>query len=373
MKLRTDRDLLAHTVGWVARRLPTRPPVPVLASIRLDVDDDGRLTVSGFDYETSTVGTVNVEAADPGSVLVSGRLLADITKNLPDQPVDLTVDGTRVVLTCGSTRFTLPTLPIEDYPALPNQPPRAGLIPAAEWADAVRQVTVAAARDHTLQTITGVSVAASGDTLTLAATDRYRLAVRTLPWQPDTDVDVSVLLPAQVVADAAKTMTTGEHVELRLDTDSNRVAGLAGGGRQVVTRLLDGDFPNYERLFPTEFGHHVTVQVEALADAVRRAALVAERNTPVRLSITQGRITVEAGAGDEAQAVETVPAELDGGDIAIGFNPGYLLDALGVLDTDTVQLAAATPAKPVVLTLRPVDGGDGRHYRHMLMPIRLHE
>src|SRR6185312_12084642 len=181
LKFRLVRESFADAVSWVAKNLPTRPTVPVLSGVLLNGSDDG-LTISGFDYEVSDEAQVAAEIASPGSVLVSGKLLSDITRALPDKPVDCYVDGNRLSLTCGSARFSLPTMAVEDYPTLPTLPEETGTLPSDLFAEAINQVAIAAGRDDTLPMLTGIRVEIAGDTVVLAATDRFRLAVRELTW-----------------------------------------------------------------------------------------------------------------------------------------------------------------------------------------------
>src|SRR5579885_119888 len=200
MKFRVERDALADAVAWAARSLSARPTIPVLAGLLLSVDGD-QLSVSGFDLEASTEVDLEVTAGAPGQALVSGRLLADITRALPPHPVDVTVEGSRLTIACGAARFTLPGMPVDDYPTLPSMPTTAGTVDGAEFAAAVAQVAVAAGRDDTLPMLTGVRLEIDGDKLTLAATDRYRLAVRELSWNPDdpTAAGAQVLVPARTL------------------------------------------------------------------------------------------------------------------------------------------------------------------------------
>src|ERR671937_237192 len=184
MNFRVERDALADAVAWTAKSLPSRPSVPVLAGVMLRVTD-GRLHVSGFDYEVSSQVSVDVQSDADGAALVSGRLLAEITKALPAKPVDVAAVGSHLELVGGSARFTLPTMPVEDYPTLPEMPATAGTVDAAAFAAAVAQVAIAAGRDDTLPILTGVRIEIEGNTLALLATDRYRLAVREIEWRPD--------------------------------------------------------------------------------------------------------------------------------------------------------------------------------------------
>src|SRR5271169_998766 len=216
LKFRLVRESFAEAVSWVAKNLPTRPAVPVLAGVLITGTDDG-LTISGYDYEVSAEVRVGAEISSPGSVLVSGRLLSDISRSLPAKPVDLSVEGTRVLLSCGSARFSLPTMAVEDYPTLPALPEETGALSADLFAEAISQVAVAAGRDDTLPMLTGIRVEISGEAVVLAATDRFRLAVRQLTWATSSaGIEAAVLVPAKTLAEAAKAGITGGEVQLAL-------------------------------------------------------------------------------------------------------------------------------------------------------------
>ena len=376
MKFRVDRDVFAEAVAWAARTLPARPPVPVLAGTYCEVSDS-RLNLSSFDYEVSARVSVEVEAEEPGSVLVSGKLLAEISRSLPDRPIDVSTDGVKVTLACGSARFTLLTMPVEDYPSLPEMPPAAGAAGSDAFAAAVGQVAVAAGRDDTLPMLTGIRLEIEGETVTLVATDRYRLAVRHMHWKPERpDISAVALVPARTLADTAKSLTSGAEVSIALSTGGSGegMIGFEGGQRRTTTRLLEGEsFPKYSSLLPSTWESRAEVEMTTFVEAVKRVSLVAERNTPVRLAFRQGEVLLEAGTGDEAQAVEVMPASMEGEDIRIAFNPAFLLDGLGALDSDVARLHFTTPTKPAVLTGKPAEEGVDPEYRYLLMPIRLSE
>lgn len=372
MKIRVERDTLADAVAWAARILPQKSQLPVLAGLRLDADTAGALRLSGFDYEVSAEAQLDVTVAEAGSVLVPGRLLADITRSLPGQPVDLATEGTRVQLTCGTARFTVPTLPLDEYPTLPTMPDVAGSLGSDAFAAAVTSVAVAAGRDDTLPVLTGVRVEIDGEEVTLAATDRYRLAVRRLRWKPvDPSLHATALVPARTLAEAAKALTAGAEVTLSLagGGTGEGLLGLTGAARRMTTRLLDGEFPKYRSLLPETSSASALVEAAALVDAVRRVSLVAARTSPVRLTFNSDGLVLEAGGLDEAEAAEALPATFDGDPLTIAFNPSYLLDGLGAIDSDEARLAFTGPTKPAVLTGKDEDaGGD---YRYLLMPVRL--
>ena len=374
MKLRVERDVLAEAVTWTARSLPTRPPVPVLAGLLLEARTDGVLVLSGFDYEVSAKVEIPAEVSEAGTALVSGRLLADISRSLPAKPVTFVQDGSKIAVTCGTSRFTLMTMPVDEYPARPAMPSQAGVLSSDVFQSAVAQVTVAASRDETLPILTGVRMEIQDSTVTLLATDRYRLAMRELPWRPSTPGGESVaLVRARTLSEVAKSFGAGGEVVLALSGEgANELIGFSSGGRQTTSLLVDGDYPKVRSLFPMESPVHAVVRTAALVEAVRRVALVAERNTPVRMSFSDGQVVLEAGQGEEAQASEAVEASLVGEDLTVAFNPGFLLDGLQALTTDYVRMSFTQPTKPAVLTGQAeVDGPDDLAYRYLIMPVRM--
>ena len=375
VKFRVERDTLADAVTWVARGLPNRPPVPVLAGLLIEADDDGTLHLSGFDYEVSAKVEVNAEVSDPGTALVSGRLLAEICRSLPGKPVDVVTDGTKVALTCGASRFTLLTMPVDEYPTLPAMPENTGMVAGDVLTEAVGQVTVAASRDETLPILTGVRLEIEGDTLTLMATDRYRLAMRTLTWRPSSPGASSIaLVRARTLAEVAKALGSADEVSLALSTGgATELIGFTANGRRTTSLLVDGDYPKVRALFPESLLTHAVVETQSLIEAVRRVALVAERNTPVRLTFTDGLITLEAGQGEDAQASEAVESSLVGDELSIAFNPQYLLDGLGALSLPFTRLSFTQATKPAVITGQASADAedDDDTYRYLIMPVRL--
>jgi DNA polymerase-3 subunit beta len=371
MKFRIERDTLADAVAWSARSLPARPAAPVLAGLLLEVTDD-QLAISGFDYEVSTQAGLEVTGGSPGRALVSGRLLADIAKSLPAHPVEFVADGSRVSISCGSARFTLPTMPDEDYPRLPELPSTAGTVSSSVFARAVSQVAIAAGRDDTLPMLTGVRLEIEGERLTLAATDRYRLAVRELTWNPANAAAAAaqVLVPARTLNEAARSLTSEAELTISLSSSDNGgegIIGFSGTGRRTTTRLLDAQFPPYRTLLPTDFAVTAEVDVSTLTEAVKRVALVAERGNPVRLQFSDGGLTLTAGGDDEGRAEENLEAEFEGDGITTAFNPSFLLEGLNAIEEPVARLLFTTPTKPAVL--RPAGGGSD--YTYLIMPVRM--
>ena len=384
MKIRVERDALDDAVAWVARSLPNRPTAPILAGLLMNASGD-EVTLSSFDSTTSAQVTMPAEVTDEGTVLVSGRLLNEIARSLPNKPVEMVADHTQVELTCGSALFSLQTLPVDEYPTLPEMPTRTGLVDASVFEKSVSQVVIAAGRDELLNVFTGVRVEINGDRLSLLATDRYRMALKELTWQPSSpDIEGAVLVPGRVLADTAKSLTSGKTVTVSLSTTESEGEGLVGftgegakGRREATTRLLNQAFPKVRHLMDVVGTVTVRVPTADLLAAVKRVSLVAERNTPLRMLIDDDHIALEAATGDQAHASEAIEAQIDvvGEEKSIeaaGFNPHYLLDALGALDAPYAHFSFTAPGKPCLITgLATIDGDQLFDYRHVIMLMRL--
>ncbi|GAA3948904.1 DNA polymerase III subunit beta [Gordonia caeni] len=398
MKFRVVRDEFADAVAWVARSLPSRPPVPVLGCVVLTANDEG-LRVAGFDYEVSATETISAEVAEPGTVLVSGRLLADITKALPNKPVDVSIDGARVAISCGSSKFSLPTMPVEDYPELPDVPEETGTVTGALFAEAVSQVAVAAGRDDTLPMLTGVRVEIDGDRIVLAATDRFRLAVRELEWSPrDGAATGAALVPAKTLSDAAKSAGADHAGSVALSFGSGQaigadgILGIASNAKKTTTRLLDAEFPKFRQLFPASHTSVAAIDSAALIEAIKRVSLVAERGAQIRMDFSGDSVLLTAGGDEAGKAEESLDVQFYGDPILIAFNPTYLLDGLAAIGTSTVQFGFTNPEpdgsgerraaiRPAVLRPagedEPVADESGAflapagEFSYLLMPVRL--
>lgn len=373
-----ERDAFAEAIAWTAKGLPARPVVPVTAGVVLEVTD-GAMIVSGFDFEVLNRIEVPVTDKAAGRVLVSGRLLAEIARALPPKDVRVVVEGNRLVVRCGSVRFNLPLLHIEDYPAVPVLPATSGKVRGDVFATAVAQVTAAASRDETLPMLTGVRMEIGPEVLTLAATDRYRLAERHIPWTPTGTVpSTSLIVPAKTLADVAKSLGSASEVVLSMgNADDAGFLGFSAGGRQTLTRLLDGEFVKFASLWPTAVTTTVEVVVSEFIAALKRVALVAQRFAPVRLAFSEGTAQLSAEAEDESSAEEELEVGVTGEPLTIGFNAGYLLDGLTAVTTPRATLSFTEPSKPTVITPvtglgadDPDDARDGS-YRYLVMSMRL--
>ena len=358
MKFTLTADALADAAAYASKGISARPPVPVLSGLLIEAQQGG-LRISGFDYEKSARTQVAADVTVPGTVLLQGRMFTDIIRKFDRKTVTVTVDDRRATLTAGSAVFTMAAMPVSEFPPMPDLPPVAGKIDGDVFAAAVGQVIGAASTDDTLPILTGVHIVSEGDQLTMRTTDRYRLAEVTIPWHP-AGGDVDLLVCGSWLADVVKTLAG----EASLLADGNLV-GIRTGNRATTSIMLDGDYPKIKSLFPDRTATEITIDRGALADVLGRVSLVAERNTPVRLTTKVGAVTLDAGTGEDAQGEETIQCLVSGDDVKVAFNPAYLAWSLAV-----------TPAAEIVLGFQEnlgkpalVSGHDG--LRHLLMPVRL--
>jgi DNA polymerase-3 subunit beta len=371
MRFIVERDALADGVMWVSRSLSARPIMPVLLGVLIKADKKG-IHLSGYDLETSGKAEVAADVKEEGTVLVSGKLLSDIARALPNKPVTFSLEGNRVSVISGSAKFALPTLSVSDYPNLPELPSETGRLSGDLFAEAVSQVAIAAGKDDSLPVLTGVYVEIEENKLILAATDRYRLAVRELNWDAPR-ASASALIRARTLNDAAKSLAGAKIVSVALAaaTATERLIGFASEGKVMTSRMLDGTFPPYRHLLPSERSATAVVEVAPFVDSVRRVALVADKTVPLRLAFNPGALTLEAGVGDDAQATEEIEIAFDGEALSIAFNPTFLLDGLAAVNSPFVEIAFTGGSKPAVLSGKSsADGESDFSYRYLLMPMR---
>ncbi|ASY23331.1 DNA polymerase III subunit beta [Candidatus Nanopelagicus abundans] len=372
MKFVVERDSLVDAVNWVSKSISNRPITTALLGIVIDASEE--ITLSGSDLETSTKAKFKAEVSQKGKVLVPGRLLAEISRSLPAKPISFVLEGTRVLVSAGSAKFTLPTLPLSEYPTLPELPAASGSINSDLFATAVNQVAIAAGKDDSLPTLTGVFVEINKNQITLAATDRYRLAVRELTWSAqDANIETTSLLRARTLADAAKSLIGSTQVIIALapTTTNEKLVGFISDGKTMTSRVLDGSFPPFRHLLPNESTADAIIEVAPFLDSVRRVALVTDKTVPLRLNFSNNTLQLEAGTGDEAQASEKLDINYKGEDINIAFNPTYLTDGLTAINTAFVHISFTGANKPAVLTGQTEAGSAPiTNYKYLLMPMR---
>lgn len=383
MKIDIEHSVFHEAIGRAARALAARPATPVLAGLLLQASD-GRLHAAAFDFEFAVRASAPAAVGEPGAALVSGRLLAEITRVLPKLPITLTTEGSKLALVCGAYRYTLACMPLAEYPELPPAPPVLGHVTAGEFAAAAGQVALAADRDDTLPFLTGARLEFGTEQLRLVATDRYRLALRELPFRPaDAESPEAAesgeaaepalsaseaMVPARTLVEAARLFEAGEQLEI--GAGEGRL-GLRAPGLEVTLRQLEGGFVRYAQLFPEAYTGGAVVEVAPLVEAIKAIALVAERNTPVRLEFARRQVTVGAGSGDQAVATVTLDAEYEHEEpVTIAANPAYLLDGLASLDMPHAQLRYPAKARPVVLSgLSEPGAAADESYRYLFLPV----
>jgi DNA polymerase-3 subunit beta len=372
MKFVVERDSLVDAVNWVSKSISNRPITTALLGIVIDANEE--ITLSGSDLETSAKAKFKAEVSQKGKVLVPGRLLAEISRSLPAKPISFVLEGTRVLVSAGSAKFTLPTLPLSEYPTLPELPATSGSLNSDLFATAVNQVAIAAGKDDSLPTLTGVFVEINKNQITLAATDRYRLAVRELTWSAqDANIETTSLLRARTLADAAKSLIGTSQVTIALApaTTNEKLVGFISEGKTMTSRVLDGSFPPFRHLLPSESTADAIIEVAPFLDSVRRVALVTDKTVPLRLNFSNNTLQLEAGTGDEAQASEKLDINYKGEDINIAFNPTYLTDGLTAINTAFVHISFTGANKPAVLTGQTEAGSAPiTNYKYLLMPMR---
>lgn len=372
VKISVDHDIFTDAVTWASRTIPNRPAIPVLAGMHIVAAEDGTISLGSRDSDISSHITIDGTVDEPGDVLVNGKLLAEISRSLPARQIDLNVEGGMLEIECGSSHFSMKTMSTEDYSELPEMPPVIGQIDGAEWEKAVSQVTIAASNDDTLPMLVSVCIEIEGDKLSLMATDRYRLAIRDLGWTPSSsDISKRILVRASRLLDVAKALGSSGPIEVALqDQGMGALIGFSAGGRRNTIQLIDGEYPQVRSLFPTEVNGFVVMNRLEILEGIKRSRLVVEKNAAVRLSFSEGEVVLEAGHGDNAQVSEVLPAELEGEELKMAFNPVFLQEGFSVIDTEYVRLSFTHPTKPAVVTAQDEEGNVDDDFRLLLMPIR---
>ena len=362
MKLTIERDLFADAVGWVMRSVSTRATLPALGGVLVDAEGP-RLRFAGTDLELAGEALVDAKIDTPGKAVLPGRVLGEIARSLPEGAVHINVDGQQAKITCGAAEFTLRMLPVEDFPTLAAADGGiAGTIDAKTFATGVGQVTRAASTDEARPVLTGVLIEAAKDSVTLVATDSYRLAVRTIPWKGPGEA-LKRVVPARALSEAARASEEAGDVEVTLGESQ---ASFAIGGRRLTTRLIEGEFPNWNQLIPKELPNELRLERDVLIEAVRRVGILAQSGTPVRLDLGASGAKLAAGSQDVGDAAEQVQGKFEGEPLEVAFNPQYLLDGLNGVEGTEAIIAVRDGLKPGVIRAPEDEGG----FQYLVMPVR---
>ncbi len=380
MKFHVNRDVFSEAVSFAVKLLPQRTTQPILSGVLLEASD-GALVLSSFDYEVSSRTEIAADVDEEGTALVSGRLLADIASRLPNAPVQFSTDEGKIVVSCGSARFTLLSMPVEEYPTLPQITERTGVLPADDFAAAVAQVAVAASRDDVTPVITGVQFEVGENSLSLVATDRYRVAVRDIDWDSgsaggdDPAQGTTALIPARTLSEVGKTFGHAGTVSVSIVRgDDRELIAFSADKRTVTSLLIKGNFPPVKRLFPDTVENYAVLNTAELIEATRRVSLVLEREAALRFTFSIDGLTLEAAGSEQAQASETIDAHLVGEDTVVSLKPAFLLDGLGAVHSEFVRISftkTENPNKPgpVLLTSQSSKDQPGAdNYKYLLQP-----
>lgn len=375
MRFTVNRDVFSEAVSFAAKLLPQRPTQPLLSGVLLEASGTD-LTLSSFDYEVSSRSTVAADIAEPGRALVSGRLLGEIAQRLAHSDVDVTLADNRVQVRCGSASFSLPAMPVEEYPQVPNVESVSGSVPADVFASAVAQVSLAASKDDVTPVITGVQFEVTENHLKLTATDRYRVSTRGIDWENQSgELEQTALIPARIVAEVGKTFASSDQVSVAIVKDSDReLVAFTGGNKTVTSLLIKGNYPPVGRLFPDAVDNYAVVNTAELIEAVGRVGLVLEREAALRFSFVEGSVTLEAAGTESAQAVEAVDAHLVGDEMVVSLKPQFLLDGLRGAHSEFARIGFTrtdNPGKPgpvLITSQRSKDDSEEGSYRYLLQP-----
>ncbi|TFC23296.1 DNA polymerase III subunit beta [Cryobacterium glucosi] len=377
MRFQANRDVFSEAVSFAVKLLPQRTTLPILSGVLIEATATG-LILSSFDYEVSAQTEIAAEVEETGRVLVSGRLLAEIASRMPNAPVTFVTKDSRITVSCGTASFTLLSMPVEEYPSIPVVSGQAGLVPAEDFAAAVAQVAVAASRDDVTPVITGVQLQISENSLSLVATDRYRVAVREIDWDPGTMVatdTITALVPARTLQEVGKTFGHSGTISVAItNTDDREVIAFTADKKTVTSLLIKGNYPPVRRLFPDQVDNYAVMNTAELIEATRRVALVLEREAALRFSFTTEGLTLEAVGSEQAQAKESVDAILSGVETVVSLKPQFLLDGLTAVHSEFVRISftkTENPNKPgpVLITSqssRDQPGADS--YKYLLQP-----
>jgi len=366
LKLTTQRDELVSKLSIVSRAVSNRAATQALSGILLTATQAG-VTLRATDLEMGLETGLQAEVEGEGAILLPGRLLAEVSRSLGDAKVEIESRPAEkdVEIRSGGSSFHLRVLPAEDFPSFPEDEGEPLKIPAAALASTVDLVARAASRDDMRPVLTGVLVTASGNEMTMVATDSYRLAVKRTELEGGIGGELEANIPARALRELGRILSTEGVEEVSVGLLPNQ-AVFKAGAIVLNTRLIDGQFPNFRQLLPESYDHDVRLPRSDFLDVTRRVSQLAQRNAPLRLSFAPGELTVAAETPDVGDAEETMPAAFEGEPLEIGFNPEFLKEGIESVEGDEVVLRLISPLRPGLL--QPVDNDD---FRYLVMPIRL--
>ena len=374
MKFEADKDVLAEAVNFVVRLLPQRASLPILSGVLIEAKGS-EITLSVFDYEVSAKSSIPANVSEDGTVLVMGKLLSEIVNKLPKDQVSFELLENKVNVSSASAKFNLLTMPTAEYPDLPTIPDSSGEVDGQLFSQAVTQVAYAASREDVTPVLTGVLIEAKNDSLNLVATDRYRVAVKSIPWK--SSVADSVLIPARTLQEIARTFSNQGALSIAIEkTDEKQMVAFSANNKSVTSVLLKGNFPAVLSLFPENIDHEAIADVSEIEEATKRVSLVVEGDNPIRYNFSADQVNIKSITSETAQASEEVTIELLGEEIGVSLKPQFVLDGLSGISTEHVSFGFTknqqNPTKPGPL-LFTEKGDKASEFRYLLQPNLLDE
>jgi DNA polymerase III subunit beta len=368
MKFQADREVLSDAISFVVRMLSPKPQLPQLSGVMITAENN-QVVLSVFDYEVAAKVEIAAAVDTPGKVLVQARLLAEIVSKLPADTVAFNLSDSRLGLSSGSSKFTLSAMSTSDYPEVPQIPAGGSKVSASDFAHSVAQVAVAASREEVTPVLTAVMITASAKELTMVATDRFRVAVKSLPWQGSAS-DKEILIPAKVLQEIAKTFANQGDLEVSFSSSDRELVGFSAGSKSVSTATIKGKYPAVLQLFPSATDHFAILKTHDISDATKRVALVVDREKPLRYKFSDSELTLESIGSDVAEASEQVQCSLNGEETVVSLRPQFLSDALSGIDGDNVKISftqnPSNPNKPGPVLITPSSGD--ANYKYLLQP-----
>jgi DNA polymerase III subunit beta len=359
-------ELLAQ-LQTAARVASSRASVQALSGVMISAEEEQPLLLA-TDMEVGLRVPLVGEILDPGVAVLPARLLLEVARSLPGDTVTLELRSQEqdVELISGPAKFNLRTLRAEDFPTLPAPDSATRVtLPAQAFVDTALQVSRSASKDETRPVLTGVLVSAGGQELTMVATDSYRLSIKHTPLEAALDGTIEANVPARALQELARIAQSSEEPELTISLGQNQIV-FEIGAIVLSSRLIDGQFPNYRQLLPESVEHELRLSSAEMADVVRRISLLAQKNAPLRLSFSEGELTVSAQTPDVGEASEMLPVPFSGEPFEIGFNPEFLRDGLESVETDELVMKLISPLRPGL-----IESPDGGEFVYLIMPIRL--
>ena len=363
LRVTCPRDELARALGVVSRGVSTRTTVQILAGILLHASG-GQLELAATDMELSLRTSLDASIESDGSVVVPGRLLLELARLLSDAEVTIEhkLEEAAVEIRSGAATYRLHTYNAEDFPRLPDaEAAERHDVDRETLLETVSRVSRSASRDESRPVLTGVLMRFEPGKLVMAATDSYRLSVKETAIE-GTVPELEAIVPARALQELARVAQAGERIELGVH--ENQVI-FSAGDALLTTRRIDGQFPNYKQLVPEAFDHELALPREELLDVVRRVAVMAQRNSPLRLRFGDGELTVSAQTQDVGEARESLPVSFNGEPLEIGFNAEFLRDGIESVGGEQLRLKLISPLRPAVLQ------GEDDTFLYLIMPIRL--